>query len=198
MINFKNLSQEVPYKIFKEKYDEATNGGQIKIEAICISTYDKINNQVDSRYVNLKFINNNEFIFFTNYESVKAKAFLYHQQISALFYWPSIDVQIRMKANINKTSSSFNKEYFKTREKNKNALAISSNQSKKISSYDEVLKKFNHVKSCEDLTICPESWGGYSFIPFYFEFWEGNNSRINKREVYEKFEGNWQNYTLQP
>ena len=61
-------------------------------------------NEVDSRYVNLKFITNDEFIFFSNYDSPKASAFNSHNQIAALLYWSSINVQIRMKAKIKKTS----------------------------------------------------------------------------------------------
>ena len=102
MIQFNNLNKEIPYLLFKAKYDEALNLGQKSIEAISISSYNKQINEVDSRYVNLKFITNNEFIFFSNYESPKASSFNSHNQIAALVYWPSINVQIRMKAKIKK------------------------------------------------------------------------------------------------
>ena len=72
MIKFNNLNQEIPYRLFKEKYDEALNADQKGIEAISISSYIKEMNEVDSRYVNLKFISNDEFIFFSNYDSPKA------------------------------------------------------------------------------------------------------------------------------
>ena len=64
MIKFNNLSQEKPYLILKENYDEAINLGQKGIEAISISSYNKKIDEVHSRYVNLKFINEKEFIFF--------------------------------------------------------------------------------------------------------------------------------------
>ena len=44
----------------------------------------------------------------------------------------------------------------------------------------------------------PSYWGGFSFIPFYFEFWQGQEFRLNKREVYEEISGDWIKYTLQP
>ena len=53
MIKFNNLNQEIPYQIFKAKYDEALNAGQRGIEAISISSYNKEISEVDSRYVNL-------------------------------------------------------------------------------------------------------------------------------------------------
>ena len=115
MIQFNNLSTEIPYLLFKKKYDEAKNARQIAIEAISISTYNSKTNEVDSRYVNLKFISNDEFIFFSNYNSPKASSIESHNQISALMYWSSTNVQIRMKAKIKKTSNEYNREDCLTR-----------------------------------------------------------------------------------
>lgn len=198
MIEFKNLNQEIPYLLFKEKYNEAIKAGQKNIEAISISSYKKDLSEVESRYVNLKFVTKNEFIFFSNYESPKATSFITHNQIAALLYWPSTNVQIRMKAKIKKTSNEYNHKYFLCRSEKKNALAISSNQSKPIESYKKV--KDNYKKSLEndDLKKCPEYWGGFSFIPYYFEFWEGHESRINKREAFDKINGAWKQIFLQP
>ena len=198
MIKFNNLNQEIPYQLFKEKYDEAINAAQKGIEAISISSFNKDISEVDSRYVNLKFINKDEFIFFSNYDSPKASAFNSNNQIAALLYWPSINVQIRIKAIIQKTPIEFNQKYFFDRSEEKNALAISSNQSKPIDSYNKVKENYNKSLKNDDLKICPEYWGGFSFIPYYFEFWEGHESRINKREVFEKNSDDWKRYFLQP
>jgi len=198
MVKFNNLNQETPYQLLKEKYDEAVDADQKGIEAISISSYYKEMGEVDSRYVNLKLISNDEFIFFSNYKSPKAAAFNSHNQIAALIYWSSINIQIRMKAKIKKTSDEFNQKYFFDRLEEKNALAISSNQSKEIDSYNKV--KANYYKSLknDDLKKCPEYWGGYSFTPYYFEFWEGHESRINKREVFKKIDCVWKKSFLQP
>ena len=165
MIQFNNLNQETPYQLLKEKYDDALNAGQKGIEAISISSFNKEIGEVDSRYVNLKFINNDEFIFFSNYDSLKASAFNSHDQIAALLYWPSINVQIRMKAKIKRTTDEFNQNYFFNRSEEKNALAISSNQSKPIDSYNQVKENYNKSLKNDDLKKCPEFWGGYSFTP---------------------------------
>ena len=198
MTQFNNLNQEIPYLLLKEKYDEALDAGQRGIEAISISSYNKEISEVDSRYVNLKFITNDEFIFFSNYDSPKASAFNSHDQIAALVYWPSINVQIRMRAKIKRTTDEFNQNYFFNRSEEKNALAISSNQSKLIDSYDQVKENYDKSIKNDDLKKCPEFWGGYSFTPYYFEFWEGHESRLNKREVYEKSDDSWKHLTLQP
>jgi len=198
MIQFNNLNQETPYQLLKEKYDKALDAGQRGIEAISISSYNKEIAEVDSRYVNLKFITNDEFIFFSNYDSPKASAFNSHDQIAALLYWPSINVQIRMMAKIKKTSNEYNQKYFFDRSEEKNALAISSSQSKPIDTYSQVKENYDKSFKNNDLKKCPEYWGGYSFTPYYFEFWEGHESRINKREVFDKIDGVWKHSFLQP
>tara|TARA_B100002019_G_C21199504_1_gene563189 strand:+ start:390 stop:986 length:597 start_codon:yes stop_codon:yes gene_type:complete len=198
MIKFIKLRQEKPYLIFKEKYEEAYEKGQKNIEAIAISSYNKENMEVDSRFVNLKFIEGNEFIFFSNFNSPKSISFKSHNQISALFYWSSINVQIRMKALINRKPHQYNQSYFKTRSTYKNALAISSSQSKEIKSFEDVIKKYNYTKERKDLTKCPSYWGGFAFIPYHFEFWVGNDSRLNKRDLYKIKDDEWNHTIIEP
>lgn len=198
MIKFNNLSKETPYSILKEKYEESLSANQKNIEAISISSYSNELKEVNARYVNLKFINEDKFIFFTNYNSPKSREFSSHSQITALLYWSSTNVQIRLKANIIKTSSNFNNSYFKKRDKNKNALAISSDQSSSIESYANVEKNYHKSLELDNLNQCPEYWGGYSFTPYYFEFWEGHKSRLNVRDVYEIKNKKWIHSILQP
>ena len=198
MIQFNNIKQETPYLLFKKKYDEAFNAGQKSIEAISISSFNTITKEVDSRYVNLKFITYEEFIFFSNYDSPKAISFNSHKQIAALVYWPSINTQIRMKAKIKKTSIDYNQKYFSNRSKEKNALAISSDQSKLIESYSKVKEKYKQSLENNDLTKCPKYWGGYSFLPYEIEFWEGNEYRLNQRTLYKKNKNSWNHFILEP
>ena len=198
MIKLINYNQSAPYRILKEKYTQALNADQKNIEAISISSFNKVNDEVDSRYVNLKYIDADKFIFFSNYNSPKSVAFDSHNQISVLIYWSSINVQIRMKAQIEKTSYGYNQKYFFDREAKKNALAISSNQSKSIKSYNLVEENYNKSLKNDDLKKCPNYWGGFSFIPYYFEFWEGHELRLNKREAFDKVDNEWRHFFLQP
>lgn len=198
MIEFKNLSQETPFLLFKEKYHEALTHNQKNIEAFAISSFNKEKNEVNSRFVNIKFVQSNKFIFFTNYNSPKALDFKSHSQISGLFYWPNINFQLRIKADIKKTSNEYNNDYFKNRSPKKNALAISSKQSEPISSYQNVVMNYNNAIKKNNLTECPSYWGGFQFYPYYFEFWNGNDSRINKRLVFKKIAKSWEKFIIQP
>lgn len=198
MIEIININKSEPYNIFGNLYKKALESKQKNIEAISVSSFNKNLDEVQSRYVNLKYIKGCEWIFFSNYNSPKADSFKTHQQVSILIFWPSINTQIRIKAKIKQTSKSYNKNYFRNRSKEKNALALSSDQSKLIDSYEDV--KINYKKSLDfdKLTECPDFWGGFSFIPYYFEFWEGHQSRLNKREVYEMCKRSWNCFILQP
>ena len=199
MIKITKSNNSKPYKIFYDYYKKALSRHQESIEAVYISSLDVINNEVDSRAVNLKYINNDEWIFFSNYKSKKAQDFTSHDQISALFFWSSINTQIRIKAKIKKSKKVISENHYSNRSIEKNALAASSNQSKKIGSYKEVI--LNYEKTLENhqfVAKLPNNWGGYSFIPYYFEFWEGHKSRINKRDVYEMKNNEWQHFFLQP
>ena len=199
MINFLNPSHEKPYVLFESLYQKAIENGQKGVEAISVSSYNELLKEVEARYVNLKYIDNNEWIFFSNYLSPKANQFESHDQVSVLIYWASINTQIRMKAKIFKTSDEFSDEHFQGRTIEKNALAISSNQSQIIDSFDEVAKNFNEaLQVMTPETPRPNFWGGYSFTPYYFEFWQGHENRLNKRHVFEQQDSKWVERFLQP
>lgn len=197
MIQFNNLSQEIPYLVFKKKYEDSLNANQKNIEAVSISSYSISKKEVNARYVNLKIVEDKKFIFFSNYNSPKSQEFNAHNQITALIYWSSTNTQIRMKAYIEKTSKEFNSAYFAKRDKRKNALAISSEQSSPIASYEALQKNYELALQNTNLSKCPDYWGGYAFKPFYFEFWEGHDSRLNKRETYELQNDEWTQGFLQ-
>ena len=199
MINFLNSSHEKPYILFQSLYQKAIENGQKGVEAISVSSYNELSKEVEARYVNLKYIDNNEWIFFSNYLSPKANQFESHDQVSVLIYWASINTQIRMKAKIFKTSSEFSDEHFQGRTKEKNALAISSNQSQAVDSFDQVTKNFNEtLEIMTSETPRPDFWGGYSFTPYYFEFWQGHENRLNKRHVFKQQDNQWSEQLLQP
>ena len=198
MIKILKKIKKEPYLTFYEKLEEAKKSGQKNVDAVCISSFSKEKNEINSRFVNLKFIDEENWIFFSNYQSIKAHEFKEFNKISATFFWQNTNTQIRIKAKIRKTDTLFNKNYFKTRDKKKNALAISSSQSMSIESFEDVEKKYDDVLKKSNLLDCPDYWGGYCFTPYYFEFWEGNKNRLNKRVVFEESRNKWDTYLLQP
>lgn len=197
MINFINPSKESPFLLIKENYDKAFKKNQKNIEAMSIASYSKVNSYVDSRYVNLKIIDKENFIFFSNYESPKSKQFEEHSQVSALLFWNTINIQIRINGFIKRTNREFNELYFSKRNLKKNALAISSKQSQPIASYEEVKFRFNEALNNNSLDICPDYWGGFIIEPSTIEVWKGEANRLNRREKYARIDG-WKKVILSP
>ena len=198
MIEFINPLNHEPYLRLKAEYDAALENGQENIEAISIASYSNDQEYVDSRYVNLKFIDGDKFIFFTNYNSKKSIQFMSHKQIAVNIFWQKTNTQIRIKANVRKSSKEYNNSYFRTRSPHKNALAISSKQSQAISSYSKVVEKYEEVMKNNDLIECPSYWGGYEFTPYEIEFWKGHKFRLNKRDLYVKVDKLWSHNILEP
>jgi len=197
MIDFKNRIQDVPYLKFYDLYNEAVDSKELNSDAAVISSFSKVDNFVDSRFVNIKYVIGDEWIFFSNYQSNKAKQFKEHSQISALFFWRNIHTQVRIKANIYKSDKKISNLHFLSRTDKKNALSISSQQSMRINSFDEVENNYNNVLNNNDLYERPFYWGGYSFKPYEFEFWKGSSNRLNKRELFVKND-KWDAFILQP
>ena len=199
MIKFFNTPLDEPYLAFRDLYQNALNINQDYIEAICISSYSKKNEEVNSRYVNLKYIEDDKWVFFTNYNSPKNDEFINHSQISCTFFWHKTNTQVRIKANIHKLSQAKSDEHFSIRSDDKNALAISSNQSAPIDSYASVELNYKKTLNSDvDLRIRPEYWGGYYFTPYYFEFWTGHKSRLNKRVAFSLNKNLWVKIFLEP
>lgn len=198
MINLSKINKSAPYIDFIRYYNNALDSGQKNIEAISISSFNHNTQEVQSRYVNLKYIKDDEWIFFSNYESPKSNDFISHSQISALFYWHTIDVQIRLKAQISKTNPDFSDSHFQIRNRKKNALAISSKQSMNVDSYEAVKSNFLNVYNSNSKLKRPSYWGGFSFTPYYFEFWTGHENRLNKRKTYTFNDKKWIKGFLQP
>ena len=55
-----------------------------------------------------------------------------------------------------------------------------------------------HTLKSADLNQCPDYWGGYKFTPYFFEFWQGHEKRINKRLCYKLIDQNWAKYFVEP
>lgn len=106
------IEKSKPYEVFFEYYSKAISLEQKNIEALSVSSYNLMNKEVETRYVNLKYIEGDKFIFFTNYNSPKAVAFDSHNQVAALLFWQTINVQIRFKAKIKKMPYEFNQKHF--------------------------------------------------------------------------------------
>ncbi|MAW08121.1 MAG: pyridoxamine 5'-phosphate oxidase [Halobacteriovoraceae bacterium] len=194
------MSKKNPKIKVKEWLDRAQKEVSGNWNAMCLSTVDK-DNYPDSRMVLFKqFSNEDNIIFFTNYTSKKGKDIENNEAVSAVFFWDSLDLQLRVRGTVKLTSREVSKKYFNSRPFESRVAAILSDQSNVINSYDELhdqYEKLNSELAEKDLS-CPEHWGGVEIIPFRIEFWHGHKNRLHRREVYELLNGEWEECLLSP
>ncbi len=188
-----------PCHQLKQWLHEAINGSETEPTAMVISTVDR-NLRPHSRVVLLKDISQNGLVFYTNYESNKAKQIEINHYISALFFWQSLERQIRITGKVIKLPETTSDAYFSSRPLESQLGAWASPQSRVIGNYGvltENFKKFHHLFG--DKIPRPPYWGGYCIIPDTFEFWQGRPNRLHDRLYYtKKSDDEWKIERLAP
>ena len=122
--------------------------------------------------------------------------------MALVFWWSSLERQIRIEGEVVKISADSSDEYFNTRPIESRVSAIASPQSKIIKDRAELeelwadaSKKINDEGKIDR----PANWGGWKVIPSKFEFWQGRFSRLHDRFSYSPFGGNsWKIDRLAP
>lgn len=189
-----------PVKLFENWYDLVKNTKTPEPTAMTLSTINA-QGRPTSRVVLLKYFKNGEFYFFTNYESSKGKELSANPFASLNFHWHlPLHRQVRVEGEVRKTSLEDNQVYFESRPHGSQIGAWASKQSQKLKKR-EILEQ--EVKNIEEKfknqkVPCPPHWGGFIIKPYLFEFWEGKESRLHERFVFEKSGNEWLFSLLNP
>lgn len=128
------------------------------------------------------------FSFFTNYDSPKSHDLLSSRMAALLFYWPALDIQVRISGPVEKLTRAESEAYFQGRPRLSQLGAWASHQSQKIQSLEELeqrVEEFDEKYSAGPVP-CPPHWGGFHVLPLKFEFWFGRVGRLHERYQYER------------
>lgn len=185
-----DLMSEDPFKEFHEWYDVADERVEKDVNAMVLSTYD--GEFPRARVVLLKELDERGFVYFTNYLSDKVAETDAHPKASITFYWKELERQVRIEGVMEKISSEESEEYFQTRPLGSRIGAWVSPQSREIPNRQWLENKVVECESKfkEDVKR-PVFWGGLRLVPSYFEFWQGQSSRLHDRIVYKNKKGVW-------
>lgn len=173
-----------PISFFNKWFNEALEAEVAEVNAMTVATVDA-DNKPHARIVLLKGITDDNFIFFTNYNSAKGQEIETNPNAALVFFWHELERQVRIECTIEKISAQENDDYFFSRPAGSQIGAWSSPQSSIIERreiLDENYQKYQ--KQFGDNIPRPEHWGGYKIIPTHIEFWQGRSNRMHDRILF--------------
>lgn len=189
---------ETPFDLFSKWYREAFETGQLEPNAFVLSTVDT-QNRPSSRILYLKALSDDNFVFFTNYNSHKGSDIELNNNASMLFFWPGKERQIRIEGVVVKIAEEESDAYFESRPRSSQIGAWASNQSQLLEKRDDLenrVKEF--AEKFPNEVPRPPHWGGYMLKPRLIEFWQGRPSRLHDRIIFEKDNESWKLYRKNP
>lgn len=190
-----------PIAQFSEWFSTVQKMSTNEANAMTLATCNKYG-QPSARMVLLKSVVNGRFVFFTNYDSRKSEELNENPHAALVFWWPSMERQVRVEGVIEKVSSEDSDEYFNSRPLESKYSALASPQSKVVvnrkvleDSWATIKSKFPDNESIQR----PDNWGGWAVEPTRIEFWQGRASRLHDRFAYQKNKDNsWKIDRLAP
>lgn len=185
-LNEKNVAAN-PIDQFRRWFDQAKATDLALPEAMTLATCDP-SGRPSARLVLLKKVDDDGFVFYTNYQSSKARQLEGNPAAALVFYWPPLDYQVRVEGSVTRTSAAEADEYFQSRPRESQIGAIASPQSEVIESREVLEQRAAEVaEQYRSRTIArPAHWGGYRLRPERIEFWKSQPGRLHDRILYER------------
>lgn len=143
--------------------------------------------QPSARVVLLKSVEEEGFVFYTNYESRKAQEMEANPQAALVFFWHAFQRQVRVEGRIARVSGDTSTAYFQSRPKGSQIGAVASPQSSIITdrlALAEEVAALEARYADQAFLPRPDYWGGYVLQPSLIEFWQGRRSRLHDRLQY--------------
>lgn len=189
-----------PFAQFDRWMREAIETQVIEPNAMTLATADGTGRPA-VRTVLLKGFDERGFVFYSNYESAKARDLAANSKVALLFPWLALERQVSARGIAQKISAAESLKYFLSRPRESQIGAWASRQSEVISTRALLETKFAEMKArfANGGIPLPDQWGGYRVTPQSFEFWQGRPNRLHDRFKYTLQEdGSWAIARLMP
>tara|TARA_B100001059_G_scaffold157118_2_gene156662 strand:+ start:136 stop:735 length:600 start_codon:yes stop_codon:yes gene_type:complete len=182
-------------------FDEARERCTVpNTNAMALSTVGK-NGQPSCRMVLLKGFDHRGPVFYTNSQSRKGNELEAMSKASLLFFWDELERQIRFEGTVEHVSCEEADAYFASRPRGSRIGAWASEQSRPCAdraTLDAGIEAVEKRFEGQDVPR-PPHWLGYRVIPDRIEFWQGGESRVHDRVVYDlRDDGSWDTQRLWP
>ena len=188
-----------PIQQWHRWYDDAVEAGVAEPNAMTVSSNDA-EGQPDARVVLAREVNDEGFVFYTNYESAKGIQLAGAPFASAVFAWLDLHRQVRVRGEIEVVSSEESDAYFVSRPRESQIGAWASAQSQVITGREELeaaVVEMTQRFMGGDVPR-PPHWGGLRIVPSTVEFWQGRPSRLHDRFRYAWAGTQWSISRLAP
>lgn len=188
-----------PIRQFQRWFSDAIAAKLPLPEAMTLATATP-DGKPSARMVLLKQVDDAGFVFFTNYNSTKARQLDANPYAALVFYWSILDRQVRVEGSVTRTSGEESREYFRTRPRESQIGAWASAQSETIEGREALVQRARDLETlyCDRDIDCPEHWGGYRLNPDRIEFWKSRVGRLHDRLVYQREGDAWTITRLAP
>lgn len=189
-----------PFAIARSWLAEAAANEPNDPTAIALSTVSK-DGMPNARMVLLKEIEDDAFVFYTNYGSAKAREIGETGKAAFVAHWKSIRRQIRVRGVVSKEDGEQADEYFRTRPLKSRFGAWASRQSKPLASRARLEAKVAVIAARHGTSPPrPPFWGGFRIRPLEIEFWANGAFRLHDRFKWTRpdLEAKWRIERLHP
>lgn len=167
--------------------------------AICISTIDE-DGFPSGRFVDLKFVDEEGFVFCTYLDSAKGKHIQLNPKAALTVWWDHVGYQVRVIGEAQVVSDVEAVDIWKTRKRSAQLITTAFQQSQPLRSQEELQTRV--LDASEQFTDKevpkPSTWGGYRIKPISIEFLTFAESRLHVRELFSRKENIWIKSLLQP
>lgn len=188
-----------PIRLFRHWFDEAAKSSVFLPDSIAVATSSR-DGRPSVRMMLLKGIDERGFVFYTNFESRKAREMTENPHAAFAIHWAILQRQIRVEGSLEKLSEQDSAAYFRTRARGSQIGAWASKQSSVLADRQELERRVREVEARfrgKEIPL-PPFWGGYRLVPERIEFWQGRANRLHDRLEYTWEDGEWSRLRLSP